>query len=193
MVPTMSLIARRTFLLGAAAAALGACAPRSLTSGSLAQRRHAGSFVRAGEDRTGRPLHVFGGLRIDAKVTPEDTGGDLFVVEHTDEARGGPPRHVHHAQDEWSYVLEGNYRIDVGEERFDLVPGDAILAPRGVPHVWAHVGEGEGRLLIAFQPAGQMASFLNALAALGSAPAPEVMAALFASHGMTMLGPPLPF
>ncbi len=58
--------------------------------------------------------------------------------------------------------------------------------------MWAHVSEGEGRLIIAFQPAGQMESFLGALAEMGSAPAPEVMASLFASHGMTMLGPPLP-
>jgi quercetin dioxygenase-like cupin family protein len=156
------------------------------------QRRRTGALVQAGRDRTGHPRHVFGGLRIDAKVTPEDTAGHLYVIEHTDEAKGGPPRHVHHAQDKWFYVLEGAYRIDIGEERFDLGPGDSIYAPRGVPHVWAHVSGGEGRLIIAFQPAGEMESFLSALAEMGSAPAPDVMAVLFASHGMTMLGPPLP-
>ncbi len=46
--------------------------------------------------------------------------------------------------------------------------------------------------LTAFQPAEQMQSFLGALAELGSAPAPDVMASLFTAHGMTMLGPPLP-
>lgn len=186
----MRLIERRAFLLTALAAApLASCA--SATRASLVRRRHAGGLVRAGQDRTGHPRHVFGGLRIDAKVSPDDTTGDLYVIEHTDEAKGGPPRHVHHAQDEWFYVLDGTYRIDIGEDQFDLGPGDSILAPRGVPHVWAHVSAGEGRLIIAFQPAGQIASFLGSLAELGSAPAPEVMSSLFASHGMTMLGPPL--
>jgi mannose-6-phosphate isomerase-like protein (cupin superfamily) len=168
----MRHIPRRVFLLTALAAApLASCAspPRS----SLAQRRRTGAFVRAGQDRTGHPRRVFGGLHIDAKVTPTDTAGDLYVIEHTDEAKGGPPRHIHHAQDEWFYVLEGAYRFDVGEERFDLGPGDSVLAPRGVPHVWAHVSEGAGRLIIAFQPAGQMESFLGALAEMGSTPPPE--------------------
>ena len=187
----MGLLRRRSFLLTALGAVpFSSCSPAPAMP--LAQRRHTGTLVPAGRDRTGHPRHVFGGLRIDAKVPPEDTTGDLYIIEHTDEAKGGPPRHVHHAQDEWFYVLEGAYRIDIGEERFDLGPGDSILAPREVPHVWAHVSEGEGRLLIAFQPAGQMESFLGALAEMGSAPAPEVMASLFASHGMTMLGPPLP-
>ena len=184
----MRLIQRRAFLFTTLAAAhLASCSPAPL----LAVRRRTGALVRARQDRSGRPRRVFGGLRIDAKVPPEDTGGDLYIIEHTDEEKGGPPRHVHHAQDEWFYVLEGSYRIHIGEDRFDLGPGDSILAPREVPHVWAHVSEGEGRLLIAFQPAGQMESFLDALAGMGSAPAPEAMAALFASHGMTMLGPPL--
>lgn len=80
----------------------------------------------------------------------------------------------------------------MGDEAFDLGPGDSVFAPRGIPHVWAHVSEGAGRLLIVFQPAGQMQAFLGALAELGRAPAPEQMRGLFATHGMTMLGPPLP-
>ena len=187
----MRLIERRAFLLTAPAAALlASCA--SGPAAALARRQRKATLVRAGRDGADRPRHVFGGLRIDAKVPPEDTAGDLYIIEHTDREKGGPPRHVHHAQDEWFYVLEGAYHVEIGDERFDLGPGDAVLAPRAVPHVWAHVSEGQGRLLIAFQPAGQMASFLAALAELGSAPAPPVMASLFASHGMTMLGPPLP-
>ncbi|MEX2400201.1 MAG: cupin domain-containing protein [Rhodothermales bacterium] len=187
----MRTIDRRTFLLTSLATApLVSCA--SAPRASLAQNRQAGTLVRVGQDRTGHPRNVFGGLHIDAKVLPDDTTGNLYIIEHTDEAKGGPPRHVHHTQDEWFYVLEGAYRIEVGERRFDVGPGDSVFAPREVPHVWAHVSEGEGRLIIAFQPAGQMESFLGGLAELGSAPSPEVMAPLFASHGMTMLGPPLP-
>ncbi len=193
-VSPMSLIERRAFLLAVLATApLAACASRAVTSSkTLAQRTRVGVFVRAGHDRAEHPLTVFGGLRIDAKVAPGDTTGDLYVIEHADEAKGGPPRHVHHAQDEWFYVLEGAYVVEVGEEQFELGPGDSIFAPRGVPHVWAHVSEGAGRLLLGFQPAGQMEAFLTALSEMGSAPSPEELRPLFASHGMTVVGPPLP-
>ncbi len=185
----MGTIERRTFLLTALAATpLASCT----TGSSLDRRRGGASFVGAGQDRTGHPRNLFGGLRLDTKVSSEETTGDLYIIQHTDEAKGGPPRHVHHAQDEWFYVLEGEYRIVIGEEEFALRPGDSILAPRSIPHVWAHVSEGEGRLIIAFQPAGEMESFLGALAEMGSTPTPKAMAPLFASHGMTMLGPPLP-
>lgn len=189
----MKPIERRAFLLTTLAATpLAACAPTVLTSGSLAQRRRQGTFVRAGQDRLGSPRTVFGGLRIDAKVPPADSAGDLYVIEHSDEAKGGPPRHVHHAQDEWFYVLEGAYVLEVGEERFELGPGDSVFAPRGVPHVWAHTSEGVGRLIIAFQPAGLMEPFLTALSQSGSAPSPGELRPLFEAHGMTVVGPPLP-
>ncbi len=190
-VSPMRLIERRSFLLTALSAVPLASCASTRRAGPL-RRRHAGTLVRAGQDRTGSARTVFGELRLDAKVLPEDADGGLYVIEHTDGAKGGPPRHVHHAQDEWFYVLEGAYRIQVGEERFDVGPGDSVFAPREVPHVWAHVSGGQGRLILAFQPAGQMHAFLGALAELGGAPAPEAMASLFASHGMTMLGPPLP-
>lgn len=75
----MQAIKRRDFLLAALAAApLASCA--SAPRASLAQRRHAGTLVRAGHDRTGQPRNVFGGLRIDAKVAPGDTADDLYTT-----------------------------------------------------------------------------------------------------------------
>lgn len=185
---------RRAFLTALSAAPVAALSPAfspRANAGVPAARSSAGLVVPAGQDRRGRPLRVFGGLRIDAKLAPADTGGDLYVIEHTDEAKGGPPRHVHHAQDEWFRVLGGAYRLEIGDERFELAPGDCAFAPRGVPHVWAHTGEGEGRLLIAFQPAGQMEAFLEALSQAGDAPTRELLRPLFEAHGMSVVGPPL--
>lgn len=148
-------------------------------------------LVPAGTDRSGRPRHVLGDLRIDAKLTPRESSGALYVIENVSRGPGGPPRHVHHEQDEWFFVLEGRYRIEVGEERFDLGPGDSILGPRLVEHVWAHVGNGVGRLLISFQPAGTMEEFFAGLAAAGDGATREELTSLFGRHGMTLLGPPL--
>jgi mannose-6-phosphate isomerase-like protein (cupin superfamily) len=154
-------------------------------------RLQKGIYVPAGEDRFGSPRSVFGGLTIDFKVSRQDTDGGLFLLEHTDHHKGGPPRHFHHEQEEWFYVLEGDYLLEIGEERYHLKPGDTVLAPRKVPHVWAHAGEGKGRLIIGFQPAGKMEAFLNELSKVVGAPEPEQLQGLFRAHGMEIVGPPL--
>ena len=73
--------------------------------------------------------------------------------------KGGPAWHLHIDQDEWFYAVEGEFLIEVGQERFRLKPGDSLLAPRRVPHVWAYVGDVCGRTLITFMPAGKMEAF----------------------------------
>lgn len=144
--------------------------------------------VAAGEGRFGehRPLGV---SIIHFKVTPQDHEG-VLILENTFHARGGPARHLHYDQDEWFYAAEGEFVIEVGQERFNLKAGDSLLAPRRVPHVWAFVGEGRGRMLISFLPAGQMEAFFReatqASAMLAQDPA------LWRAHGMELVGPPLP-
>jgi hypothetical protein len=82
--------------------------------------------------------------------------------------------------------------IEIGDERHKLGPGDSVLAPRGVPHAWAHVGEGMGKQLIVFQPAGEMEAFFDQLSKAGPMPQREELQRLFSSHGMEMTGLPLP-
>jgi uncharacterized cupin superfamily protein len=43
--------------------------------------------------------------------------------------KGGSPRHVHHAQDEWFYVVEGKFAAEVGDEKFLLKPVRALVLP----------------------------------------------------------------
>ena len=104
---------------------------------------------------------------------------------------GGPVRHLHHEQDEWFYVLEGEHVIEVGEERFEVGPGDSLLGPREVAHAWAHVGEGKGRLIGALQPAGQVEALFDELARLGSSTPREDLQRAFSSHGLEFVGAPL--
>ena len=153
---------------------------------------HAAHYVPAGRDR-------FRGQReirltrtvIDIKVSTLDTDGGLCVAEITSLHRGGPGRHLHREQDEWFYVLEGEYVIEVGEERYEPGPGDSVFAPRKVAHVWARVGEGTGRLVAALQPAGEIEAFFEDLAKLGTSPEREELRGVFDSHGMELVGPPL--
>jgi quercetin dioxygenase-like cupin family protein len=151
-----------------------------------------GISIPAGGDRFQEQRKVFGSRVIDFKVSSLDTNGDLFIIELTDDRKGGPPRQLHYEQEEWFYVIESEYMIEIGDERYKLGPGDSVLAPRGVPHAWAHVGEGMGKRLIVFQPAGQMEAFFDQLSKVGPMPQREELQRLFGSHGMKMTGPPLP-
>jgi quercetin dioxygenase-like cupin family protein len=151
-----------------------------------------GISIPAGGDRFQEQRKVFGSRVIDFKVSSLDTNGDLFIIELTDDRKGGPPRHLHHEQEEWFYVIESEYIIEIGDERYKLGPGDSILAPRNVPHAWAHVGEGIGKQLIVFQPAGKMEAFFGELAKVAGMPQREELGRLFSSHGMEMTGPPVP-
>ncbi len=144
-------------------------------------------LVRAGHDIAGEHRGL-GISVIEFKVVPGDSSG-LLILENTFHAKGGPPRHVHLSQDEWFHAVEGDFVLEVGEQQFTLRPGDSVLAPRMIPHVWAHVGDGRGRMLIAFSPAGDMEGFFREVTMANAMPPqhPEV----WRRHGMELVGPPL--
>lgn len=148
-------------------------------------------FVPANSDRFGRSRSVFGVIPYTVKVTTTDSGGGLFVLEQNNAYLGGPPRHLHLAQEEWFYVVTGSYVVEVDGVEHPLGPGDSLLAPRGVTHTWALVGNAPGRMVVAFSPAGDMeAFFVEASETPNSAP-PEQLRDLFERHGMSVIGPPL--
>lgn len=145
--------------------------------------------IANGRDRLGRRLTVEGVVPVDRKVTTAETGGWMFVYEHKDVGRGGPPRHLHHDQDEWLYALAGEFVVEIGDERLTLRRGDSVLAPRGVPHAWAHATDATGTLLFVAQPAGTMEAFFETIAA--GPMAWEELEGVYAAHGMKLLGGPL--
>lgn len=182
---------RRQFLsLPLAAAAL------TLDARAASDDRPSGGFkVGSGEDRRGEELLIMGGS-FDCKVSGADTGGDLCIYDTIRRTKGGPALHRHFHQDEWFYVIRGEFIVAVGDKRISLRPGDSALAPRRIPHAFARVGEAEGQMLIAFQPAGSMEDFFRQMAKYGAgipANMETIMRRLFEQHGMEVVGPPLSF
>jgi quercetin dioxygenase-like cupin family protein len=144
--------------------------------------------VAAGADREGESRGL--GISTIAFKVSLPNPSDPFILENTFLPKGGPACHLHYDQEEWFSILEGEFQFEVGAERFRLQPGDSLLAPRQVPHVWAFVGEGRGRILVAFFPAGKMEAFFREVTKANAMPPqePEV----WRTHGMELLGPPLP-
>jgi mannose-6-phosphate isomerase-like protein (cupin superfamily) len=144
--------------------------------------------VLSGEDRFGERRGL-GISNIAFKTSAQDASG-IFILENTFEEKGGPARHLHHDQEEWFYAIEGDFIIEVGQERIRLKPGDSVLGPRKVPHVWAYAGgAARGRILIAFTPAGLMEAFFREVTKANAMPPQDP--ALWRAHGMELLGPPL--
>src|SRR5882757_7946808 len=76
-----------------------------------------GFSVAAGNDRFGERVKL-GGEPMDCKVSARDTDGALCVFEFT--GGGGGPRHLHYEQDEWIYVISGEFNFEIGDRRFSL-------------------------------------------------------------------------
>jgi mannose-6-phosphate isomerase-like protein (cupin superfamily) len=144
-------------------------------------------LVNAGEDRF-KEHRGLGISSISFKVTPQDSN-DILIIENTFRGKGGPAKHLHYNQDEWFYAVEGEFIFEVGIEKYSLKPGDSLLAPRNVPHVWANISGIQGRILIAFMPAGNMESFFREVTKANAMPPQDPT--LWQAHGMELLGPPL--
>lgn len=136
-------------------------------------------------------LKIWGLIPLATKVSTAQTGGLFYSFEHRNMGKGGPPRHVHHEQDEWFYVIHGRYVFEVGDSRFELTAGDSLFAPRGIPHAWACVSDDPGTLLTTVSPAGTFERFILETTEHSELPAPEAIAQAFQTNGMSVLGPPL--
>lgn len=163
-----------------------------------------GFSVPAGKDRFNEPIRLGGprGEPNDCKVSGKDTNGAMCVFEFTG-VSGGPP-HLHHDQDEWIYVVEGEFEVHVDDKRFRLSAGESVFMPRKVAHMWGCVSENPGKIINVYQPAGKIEEFFREL---GKPPEDLITAEqmvektytdeqvkslrrLFEDHGMDLFAPP---
>ena len=137
---------------------------------------------------------AFFGALTTLKATSESTGGQMLVLDQVAPRGVGSPLHVHHREDEWFYVLEGELTVWLDGETIVAGPGDFVYGPRNVPHTFI-VSSDEARFLLGTQPA-TFEGFVRALAqpveAFGMAGPPdmETLIPLTAEYGLEILGPP---
>jgi quercetin dioxygenase-like cupin family protein len=162
---------------------------------STARQPKKGFKVEGHKDRYQEELLIMGG-QFDCKVASKDTNGELLIYDTYRHEKGGPAMHYHRDQDEWFYVITGEFIVRVGEDEFTLKPGDAAFAPRRIPHAFAKTSDGPAQMLILFQPAGSMEDFFRQMAKLGPAVPKDQekrLKQLWHDHGMEIVGPPLKF
>jgi mannose-6-phosphate isomerase-like protein (cupin superfamily) len=124
-----------------------------------------------------------------ARLAGGQLGGpdsDFVIVEWSDSGESEwewiAPLHVHHADDEAWYVLEGALRFRLGDEVIEAGPGEAVLARKGVPHAYGNARRGErARYLLVMTPR------IRALVQALHAPRASDYAGIFRAHGSKLL------
>jgi quercetin dioxygenase-like cupin family protein len=152
-----------------------------------------GFVVNAGETRFGKHYKMKGVTlnTLDIKISAKDTDGDLAVFVQTGKTPfGGPPLHIHPNQDEWFFVLEGEYLFQVGNDKYNLKTGDTIFLPRNVQHAFIQLTE-NAKTIVSYLPAGKMENFFKITDSWNTPPAKEEIIKAFEDNEMTVVGPPL--
>lgn len=67
-------------------------------------------------------------------ISPEQTGGSMALIDMSLPKGVDPPMHIHSHEDETFHLLEGAITFFVGENVISATSGDAVFAPRQVPH-----------------------------------------------------------
>jgi quercetin dioxygenase-like cupin family protein len=139
-------------------------------------------IVRADAGRT----LMAGSLGAVLLAGPEATGGLSLVVHPMAPRTLGSPVHTHRHEDEFTFVLEGEVGVRVGDDVLTARPGDLVLKPRGVPHAYWNATDEPARLLEVISPGGFADYFerLGALFAAGGPPDPDALGAVAAEFAL---------
>lgn len=92
-----------------------------------------GFKVDAGKDRSDKSISLLEGDTLMTKVGTRDTDGDIYMFESIRVKEGGPSHHVHFEQDEWWYVLSGNFLIKVGDVMHEAKRATVCSVPATFP------------------------------------------------------------
>lgn len=66
----------------------------------------------------------------------------------------GPPIHIHEAESEATYVLEGELLLTLKEQSIKASKGAVLFVPRGTKHGLSNPGPGTARILVILTPPG---------------------------------------
>ena len=95
----------------------------------------------------------FLGVLATIKSSAQTTDGRVAVIEHLASLGAGSPLHVHHREDEWFYVIEGELTFWVGGEVINAPTGSFVYGPQDIPHTFQVTSE-QARFLLVTEPAG---------------------------------------
>jgi quercetin dioxygenase-like cupin family protein len=118
----------------------------------------AAGITPAGEGQDGTVWNVLG-HRYFLKAECES----VFCFETLDPPGTFVPLHVHPTQDEFIYVLEGVFDLQLGGKRLQARAGDLVRMPRGLPHAYHNNQTSPARALFWVNPARRLRELFDQL------------------------------
>ena len=87
-------------------------------------------------------------------ATREQTGGSIGLFRQTIAPQSGPPTHIHETEDEFLYVVKGEFKVKLGDHIMSAPAGSVMFVPRGTAHTFQNMGATPGILLVGVTPGG---------------------------------------
>lgn len=136
--------------------------------------------------------HEWLGVTYRTILTKDASGHAMSITDSTSPSRSGPPRHIHHREDEIFVILTGECKFVVGEEQFHRGADETVFIPRGTEHTFKVVSPEACRHLVILTPAGFEGFFAEM--ARGAYRIPDDMEAvnrIASKYHLSFTGPPL--
>ncbi|HEX8237670.1 MAG TPA: cupin domain-containing protein [Abditibacteriaceae bacterium] len=144
-------------------------------------------IIRVTEQKSGAGLlQAFGACRF--QLESGDTAGTLCSSLHETPSCSGPPLHMHEREDELFLIESGCYEFQLGTARIHANAGDAVWAPRCVPHTFRVISDTPGLMLTLNTPGG-FDQFFRATAEVfaNEQASPERLAQIGTDYGIHFL------
>ena len=100
--------------------------------------------LHAGEGR----VYRWNGVRVEVKAGQRELGGVVGISETVTRKGEEPHVHVHDAEDELFYIVQGKLTVQCNETRTDAEEGAFVFVPKGTPHTYEIRSEGDVRYLV---------------------------------------------
>jgi quercetin dioxygenase-like cupin family protein len=132
-------------------------------------------------------------MQIAVKVSGDDTGGSFAAFEEITVSGAGTPLHIHRQQWEMLEVIEGKYRIRIGEREIIADAGTIAIVPPGTPHAFLNINPTSSKLRFVLSPGLRFENFIEEMSTFRELPAMDQLCVLLNKYGMELIGPPLNF
>jgi quercetin dioxygenase-like cupin family protein len=90
-------------------------------------------------------------------------GESCFCFETLDPPGTFVPLHIHPKQDEFIWVIEGTFDLQLGDRKVQAGPGDLVRMPMGIPHAYYNNSKAPTRALFWVSPAGRLKELFDRL------------------------------
>ena len=116
----------------------------------------------------------------------DQTGGSVGLFRQTIAPKSGPPTHIHQTEDEFFYVVKGEFKLKLGDRIVSAPAQSVMFVPRGTAHTFQNVGTEPGVILVGVTPGGAEKMFEERQGADA-----ETLRALAKKYNMEVVGPPI--